>query len=93
MELADRDTLYRRPLHPYTKALLSAVPVPDPEVEARRQRVILTGDVPSPVNPPSGCRFHPRCRYARENCSVDVPEFMEVEKDHWVSCHYWDQIG
>ncbi len=92
VELADRNTLYRRPLHPYTKALLSAVPVPDPEVEARRQRVILTGDVPSPVNPPKGCRFHPRCRYARENCSVDEPEFQEVEKDHWVSCHYWDVI-
>lgn len=93
MELADRDTLYRRPLHPYTKALLSAVPVPDPEVEARRQRVILTGDVPSPVNPPSGCRFHPRCRYAKDNCSQEEPEFREVERDHWVACHYWDQIG
>jgi len=92
VELADRNTLYRRPLHPYTKALLSAVPVPDPDVEARRQRVILTGDVPSPVNPPSGCRFHPRGRYARENCSVDEPEFREVEPDHWVSCHYWDVI-
>ncbi|HEX9015787.1 MAG TPA: dipeptide ABC transporter ATP-binding protein [Chloroflexota bacterium] len=92
VELADRETLYRRPLHPYTKALLSAVPVPDPEVEAKRQRVILTGDVPSPVNPPKGCRFHPRCRYARENCAVDEPEFREVEPDHWVACHYWDVI-
>lgn len=93
VELADRNALYQRPLHPYTKALLSAVPVPDPEVEARRQRIILTGDVPSPVNPPSGCRFHPRCRYAREDCSQTEPEFREVEHDHWVACHYWDQIG
>jgi len=93
VELADRNALYQRPLHPYTKALLSAVPVPDPEVEARRQRIILTGDVPSPVNPPSGCRFHPRCRYAREDCSQVEPEFREVEHDHWVACHYWDQIG
>ncbi len=93
VELADRNALYRRPLHPYTKALLSAVPVPDPEVESRRQRVILTGDVPSPVNPPSGCRFHPRCRYAKETCAQAEPEFREVESDHWVACHYWDQIA
>ncbi len=93
VELADRNALYKRPLHPYTKALLSAVPVPDPEVESRRQRVILTGDVPSPVNPPSGCRFHPRCRYVKDNCSQEEPEFKEVERDHWVACHYWDQIG
>ncbi len=92
VELADRNDLYMKPLHPYTKALMSAVPVPDPNVEKRRQRVILTGDVPSPVNPPKGCRFHPRCRYAKENCSVDEPEFKEVEHDHWVACHYWDKI-
>ncbi len=93
VELADRNALYQKPLHPYTKALMSAVPVPDPEVEARRQRVILTGDVPSPVNPPSGCRFHPRCRYAKDECSKSEPQFKEVERDHWVACHYWDQIG
>ncbi len=93
VELADRNALYERPLHPYAKALLSAVPIPDPEVERRRQRIILTGDVPSPVKPPSGCRFHPRCRHARENCSVDEPPFQEVEKDHWVACHYWNQIA
>ncbi|MHB1159306.1 MAG: ABC transporter ATP-binding protein [Chloroflexota bacterium] len=93
VELADRNALYQRPLHPYTKALLSAVPVPDPVVESRRQRVILTGDVPSPVKPPSGCRFHPRCRYARDECSQSEPEFREVESDHWVACHFWDQIG
>ena len=93
VELADRNALYQKPLHPYTKALMSAVPVPDPEVEARRQRVILTGDVPSPVNPPSGCRFNPRCRYAKDECSKSEPQFKEVERDHWVACHYWDQIG
>jgi len=93
VELADRNALYQRPLHPYTKALMSAVPVPDPEVEGRRQRVILTGDVPSPVNPPSGCRFHPRCRYAKDVCSVKEPEFKVVEPDHWVACHFWDQIA
>ncbi|MHB8991775.1 MAG: ABC transporter ATP-binding protein [Chloroflexota bacterium] len=93
VELADRNALYQRPLHPYTKALLSAVPVPDPVVESMRQRVILTGDVPSPVKPPSGCRFHPRCRYARDECSQSEPEFKEVESDHWVACHFWDEIG
>jgi oligopeptide transport system ATP-binding protein len=93
VELADRNALYQRPLHPYTKALMSAVPVPDPEVEGRRQRIILTGDVPSPVNPPMGCRFHPRCRYTREECSQREPEFREVETDHWVACHFWDQIA
>ena len=93
VELADRNDLYRNPLHPYSKALLSAVPVPDPEVEKRRQRIILTGDVPSPVNPPAGCRFHPRCRYARDECSRSEPQFKEVERDHWVACHFWDQIA
>ena len=93
VELADRNDLYRRPLHPYAKALLSAVPVPDPQVEQKRQRIILTGDVPSPVNPPSGCRFHPRCKFAREDCSQREPEFKQVERDHWVACHYWDQIA
>lgn len=92
VELADRNDLYIRPLHPYTKALLSAVPVPDPSVEKRRQRIILTGDVPSPVKPPKGCRFHPRCRYAQEECSIEEPQFKEVETDHWVACHFWDKI-
>jgi len=87
VELADRDELYGNPLHPYAKALLSAVPIPDPAKERERKRVILEGDVPSPVNPPSGCRFHPRCPIAEEICSQEEPEWREVREDHWVACH------
>jgi oligopeptide/dipeptide ABC transporter ATP-binding protein len=84
VELADRDALYREPLHPYTKALLSAIPVPHPSV--KRERTILKGDVPSPLNPPKGCRFHTRCPIAVDRCSQDEPEFKEVRPDHWVAC-------
>lgn len=87
MEMAPRDELYEKPLHPYTQALLSAVPVPDPEVEARRQRIILEGDIPSPVNPPPGCPFHTRCPIATEVCREAVPEWREVAPEHWVACH------
>jgi oligopeptide/dipeptide ABC transporter ATP-binding protein len=88
VELAERDDLYTHPLHPYSYALLSAVPVADPLIEERRHRVILEGDVPSPVNPPSGCRFRTRCKYATEICAQAVPEWREIVKDHWVACHH-----
>jgi oligopeptide transport system ATP-binding protein len=87
VELTDRDSLYKNPLHPYTKALLSAVPIPDPIVEEKRERIILTGDVPSPVNPPSGCRFHTRCPIAIERCKHEDPEFRDVGDLHFVACH------
>ncbi len=86
-ELADRNELYENPLHPYTKALLSAVPVPDPAVETKRERIILTGDVPSPLRPPPGCVFHTRCPIAIEVCREQLPEWREVQPDHWVACH------
>jgi len=86
VELTDRDELFSNPLHPYTKALMSAIPIPDPHL--KRERIILTGDVPSPLNPPSGCRFHPRCPIAQDNCSVDEPEFRELKPGHFVACHY-----
>jgi oligopeptide transport system ATP-binding protein len=89
MELADRAELYENPLHPYTKALLSAVPIPDPAVESKRERVILTGDVPSPLHPPSGCVFHTRCPIAIDECKRVIPEWRNVgtgTKEHWVAC-------
>jgi oligopeptide/dipeptide ABC transporter ATP-binding protein len=88
MELADVDRLYNSPKHPYTQALLSAVPVPDPEIEARRERVILEGDIPSPANPPPGCPFNTRCPAAQERCVTEVPEWRELEPGQWVACHF-----
>jgi len=87
VELADRNELYENPLHPYSQALLSAVPVPDPKTSRKRQRMILPGDVPSPINPPSGCRFHPRCPIAKDHCSKLEPEWREIIPEHWVACH------
>ena len=86
VEMADRKTLYDDPLHPYTRALLSAVPIPDPELEARRERVVLRGEVPSPLNPPPGCVFHPRCPIAIDRCRQVVPELREVKPGHWGAC-------
>jgi oligopeptide transport system ATP-binding protein len=87
VELSERNELYENPLHPYTQALLSAVPIPDPKRDRERHRIILPGDVPSPINPPSGCRFHPRCQIAMEVCKVDVPVWREISPGHWVACH------
>ena len=86
VEMADRNEIYRNPLHPYTKALLSAVPIPDPVLDAQRERVMLSGEVPSPLNPPSGCVFHPRCPVVSDDCSRVLPELREVEPDHDVAC-------
>lgn len=96
VELGDTDEVYNHPLHPYTQALLSAIPLPDPDKEAERQRIILEGDVPSPANPPSGCRFHPRCGYATDICKEEDPENRnmggEAASAHWVACHHADQF-
>ena len=91
VELSDRNAIFKRPLHPYTKALLSAIPIPSIHVE--RQRMILKGDVPSPVNPPKGCRFASRCPYAQERCSQEYPELREAESGHFVACHFAEELA
>lgn len=87
VELAESKKLYANPLHPYTKTLLSAVPIPDPEVCRNKQRIVLEGEIPSPINPPSGCRFHTRCPYAKDICKQETPEWREIEPGHYVACH------
>ncbi len=91
VELANREDLYRNPLHPYTQALLSAIPLPKPR--SKRQRVVLRGEIPSPLNPPTGCRFHTRCPYAMEICKQQEPAFEEKERGHWAACHFVESVG
>ena len=91
IELAESEALYKHPLHPYTEALLDAVPSTDPDRTGTK--VILSGDVPNPANPPSGCYFHPRCRYAQDICKQELPEWRELESDHWVACHLTEDIS
>ena len=93
VELADADEIYNRPLHPYSKSLLSAVPVPDPKVARANKRIVLTGDIPSPLNAPSGCPFRTRCQYACDKCAEAMPEFSEVSKGHFVACHRVAEIN
>ena len=93
VELADANEIYDRPLHPYTKALISAVPVPDPKIARANKRIALSGEIPSPLNAPTGCPFHTRCPYAQPICSESMPEFKEVEKGRFVACHLTEQIN
>lgn len=88
VELAESSELYDNPRHPYTRALLSAIPIPDPQVEAERERIVLKGDLPSPINPPSGCQFHTRCPIATDKCKTDAPKLVDVGKGHLAACHY-----
>lgn len=91
VELTESEMLYEKPLHPYTQALLSAIPIPDPDIEEKRERIILEGDLPSPINPPSGCVFRTRCPFAMEVCSKEKPEWQEVENNHFVACHLYNK--
>ncbi len=93
VELTDAATIYERPMHPYSKALMSAVPMPDPKIARANQRIPLNGDIPSPLNAPSGCPFRTRCAYACERCAEEVPAFREIEKNHFVACHRAEEIN
>lgn len=91
VELTSSSQMYKNPLHPYTKALLSAIPIPDPDIEDKRERIILEGDIPSPIDPPSGCVFRTRCSAAMDVCAKTKPEWQEIDKDHFVACHLYDK--
>ena len=93
VELADAEEIHERPLHPYTKSLLSASPVPDPKIARANQRIVLNGDIPSPLNAPSGCPFRTRCQYATPACAESMPEFKEVSKGHFVACHRVHEVN
>jgi oligopeptide/dipeptide ABC transporter ATP-binding protein len=88
VEIADRRSIFTNPQHPYTEALLSAVPLPDPRTRHGKRRVVLSGEIPSPINPPSGCVFHTRCPRARERCRVERPKMRDVDRGHSVACHF-----
>ncbi|WP_077215024.1 ABC transporter ATP-binding protein [Bacillus dakarensis] len=88
VEITTKEKLFDQPLHPYTEGLLSAVPIPDPTLRDKKNRIIIEGDMPSPANPPSGCRFHPRCPYAQERCKIEEPKLVEEQQDHFVACHF-----
>ena len=92
VELADSFELIAHSVHPYTRSLISAIPVADPVMARQSHRIVLQGDVPSPLNPPSGCRFRTRCPYADERCAAEVPEFKEVSSGHWAACHHLDKV-
>ncbi|MCA9994296.1 MAG: ABC transporter ATP-binding protein, partial [Anaerolineales bacterium] len=89
-EMAESIELYSQPLHPYTEALMSSVPRPNPR--AKKQRIIMEGDVADPGNPPPGCLFHPRCRYVQEKCKIEVPELREIKPDHYAACHFAGEL-
>ncbi|MCB0085041.1 MAG: ABC transporter ATP-binding protein, partial [Caldilineaceae bacterium] len=94
VEIAETDEIFHNPQHPYTEALLSAVPKPDPRQRRRRQRIVLEGDVADPANPPTGCYFHPRCRYSDgTRCTTELPQLREIQPGHTVRCHYADQLN
>ena len=88
MELGEKSEIFSSPLHPYTKALISAIPRPNPRIQRGRKRIILNGDLPSPAAPPTGCRFHTRCPFAEEQCKNEIPEWRQVQTNHWVACHF-----
>jgi len=91
VELGDTERVFGKPLHPYTQALMSAIPIPDPDTKV--QRIILPGEVPSPINPPPACRFHPRCPYAKDICKAEKPAWTDAGYGHWVSCHFWKDFA